>query len=80
MKKPNRSNRKRKYHIQGYKNYETGESHAPLNNHDHRCGTAKIKRQRKCHCKEACGGSKSIQIAEKELWKTEIKDDVDISN
>jgi len=79
MKKPNRSNRKIGRNFQGYKNYETGESHAPLNNHDCRCGTAKIKRRRKCRC-EDCGGNKSILIAEKEFWKAEMKNDVDISN
>lgn len=52
--------------MQGYKNYETGECHAPLNNHEPRVGIAKWGRRRKCRCKECCGGSKARKIAEKE--------------
>jgi hypothetical protein len=67
----NRSNRPKKDlpAMQGYKDYQTGEVHAPLNNHQPRVGIAKWHRQRKCHCKESCGGSKNIAMAEKQIKK-----------
>lgn len=64
----NRSNRPKKDlpRTQGYKNYDTGEVHAPMNNHEPRVGISKWKHKRKCHCKESCGGNKNKTISEKE--------------
>jgi len=68
----NRSNRPAKDlpRTQGYKNYETGETHAPLNNHEPRVGVSKWKHRRKCHC-ELCGGNKRNKISE-ENWRKDI--------
>lgn len=67
----NRANRKvaDMPRMQGYKNYETGETHAPLNNHQPRTGISKWKHKRKCHCKDNCGGCKAKTIAERDNWK-----------
>ena len=74
----NRSNRPRKDlpMTQGYKDFETGETHAPLNNHQPRVGISKWKHKRKCHCKDVCGGHKRNKIAENENWKKYI-DEID---
>lgn len=44
-----------------------------LNNHQPRCGIAKLKRRRKCHC-PSCGGKKQLAVAKVEdvEWKKEI--------
>ncbi len=67
-KKANRANRKSVWRLQGCKDYKTGETHAPLNNHDPRVGIAKWKRKGKCRC-EICAGHKRNTIAElEEHW------------
>lgn len=71
----NRSNRRAKDSLptQGYKDYETGETHAPMNESQPRVGIAKRKRRQKCHCKDICGGHKNITIAESENWEDDLK-------
>jgi hypothetical protein len=50
--------------VQGMGDYKTGETHAPLNNHQPRTGTKHPRR--KCHCKDVCGGRKRNTIGDQE--------------